>query len=105
MAFHTIKTVFSNISCGPYVAVRVKALKYQLTTKKYDENHYPILDTRISGLRPPSVTLTVPPLDSETGWTGELWSKTNILNWQNSDNSILLFFFAKKFLLQNFQIF
>ena len=43
---------------------------------------YPILDTRISGLRP-CVTLRVPPLDSETGWTGELWSKTNLLNWQN----------------------
>ena len=27
-----------------------------------------------------SATLTVPPLDSETGWTGELWSKTNFLN-------------------------
>ena len=24
-----------------------------------------------------------PVLDSETGWTGELWSKTNLLNWQN----------------------
>ena len=23
------------------------------------------------------------PLDSETGWTGELWSKTNLLNWPN----------------------
>ena len=34
-------------------------------------------------VRPPSVTLTVPPLDSETGWTGELWSKTNLLQWQN----------------------
>ena len=30
-----------------------------------------------------SVTLVLPPLDSETGWTGELWSKTNLLNWQN----------------------
>ena len=30
-----------------------------------------------------SVTLRGPPLDSETGWTGELWSKTNLLNWQN----------------------
>ena len=27
------------------------------------------------------VTLRLPPLDSETGWTGELWSKTNLLNW------------------------
>ena len=24
-----------------------------------------------------------PPLDSETGWTGELWSNTNLLKWQN----------------------
>ena len=31
----------------------------------------------------PSVTLRVPPLKSETGWTGELWSKTNLLNCQN----------------------
>ena len=39
--------------------------------------HYPwnpILDTRISGLPPSSVTLRVPPVKSETGWTGELWS-------------------------------
>ena len=24
-----------------------------------------------------------PPLDSEMGWAGELWSKTNLLTWQN----------------------
>ena len=23
------------------------------------------------------------PLKSETGWTAELWSKINLLNWQN----------------------
>ena len=28
---------------------------------------------------PSSVILRVPPLDSETGWTGELCSKTNLL--------------------------
>ena len=45
---------------------------------------YPILDKRISVLGPPpSVTLRLPPLDSETGWTGELWSKTNLLKWKN----------------------
>ena len=33
-------------------------------------------DFRLLLLRPSSVTLTVPPLDSEMGWTGELWSKT-----------------------------
>ena len=50
----------------------------------FTDINYPKLDTRIS-VRPPSfsVTLRVPPLDSETGWTGELWSKTNLLNWQN----------------------
>ena len=30
-------------------------------------------------LRAPSVTLVLPPLDSETGWIGELWSNTNLL--------------------------
>ena len=29
------------------------------------------------------VTLRLPPLDSDTGWTGELWSKTNLLKWLN----------------------
>ena len=34
-------------------------------------------------LRPLCVTLSGPPLlDSETGLTGELWSKTNLLKWQ-----------------------
>ena len=32
---------------------------------------------------PMYVTLRGPPLDSEMGWTRELWSKTNLLNWQN----------------------
>ena len=41
----------------------------------------------------PFITLRVPPLKSETGWTGELWSKTYLLNWQNEENSI---FFSKK---------
>ena len=31
----------------------------------------------------PSSRSGYPPLDSEMGWTGELWSKTNLLNWQN----------------------
>ena len=47
---------------------------------------YPILDTRISVracVSACSVTLRVPPLDSKMGLTGELWSKTNLLNWQN----------------------
>ena len=30
-----------------------------------------------------SVMLRQPPLDSESGWTGELWSKTNFLKRQN----------------------
>ena len=36
-------------------------------------------------LRPPSssVTLVLPPLDSETGWTGELWSNRILLILEN----------------------
>ena len=46
----------------------------------------PILDTRISYvLRPSScsVTLRLPPLYSEMGCTGELWSKTKFLILEN----------------------
>ena len=39
-------------------------------------------------------------LKSETGWTGELWSKTNLFNWPNKENSI---FSAKKKTLKNFE--
>ena len=48
--------------------------------------HYtdPILDTRISASSSfSSVTLRGPPLDSEMGWTGELWSKTKFLILEN----------------------
>ena len=44
----------------------------------------PILDTRISASSFSfSVTLRVPPLYSEMGWTGELWSKTKFLILEN----------------------
>ena len=48
---------------------------------------YPKLDTRISFVcsfvRPSCVTLRGPPLDSETGWTGELWSNPVLLILEN----------------------
>ena len=43
----------------------------------------PILDTRISVLCTLFVTLRRPALDFETGWTGELWLNTNLLNLEN----------------------
>ena len=49
-----------------------------------------------------------PPLDSEMGWTGKLWSKTNLLKWQNKEKSIyLLFFFVfqQKKYIEKFPIF
>ena len=44
-----------------------------------------ILDARISFVRPPppTVTLVLPPLDSETVWTGELWSNSFLLILDN----------------------
>ena len=46
---------------------------------------HPILDTRISfsSFSFSSVMLRGPPLDSEMGWTGELWSKTKFLILEN----------------------
>ena len=45
---------------------------------------HPILDTRISVLCPLSIhhAHDIFPLDSETGWTGEFWSKTNLITRQ-----------------------
>ena len=62
---------------------------------------YPKLDTRISVLclfvRPSRSG--DPPLDSETGWTEELWSKTNLLNWKTKR---ITFFFLQKNISQIF---
>ena len=35
-----------------------------------------------------SITLRIPPLDSETGWTGELGSNPVLLIFENLDHSI-----------------
>ena len=45
---------------------------------------HPILDMSISILCPSFVRSSssrYPPLDSEMGWTGEVWSKSNLLKW------------------------
>ena len=44
-----------------------------------------ILNTRISFVQtpPPSVMVRVPPLDFDTGWTGELWSNRILLILEN----------------------
>ena len=49
-----------------------------------------------------SVTLRVPSLDSEIGWTGEFWLKPNLLKWKKLRNYN---FSATKFLLQVFRFF
>ena len=51
----------------------------------------PKLDTRISFVRP-YVTLVLPPLKSETGWTGELWLNRVLLILENKDDSIFFSF-------------
>ena len=52
--------------------------------------------TRPSVFRPSSVTLRLPPLISEMGWTGELWSKTKFLILENKEDSIFYLFFRHK---------
>ena len=47
--------------------------------KKIYRHIYPILDTRISVILPFVCHAQGNPLDSARGWTGELWSKTNLL--------------------------
>ena len=64
-------------------------LSAQLRSQKTTAHRYPILDTRISVRMCVCVyvcvcvTLRGPPLDSETGWTGELWSNPVLLILQN----------------------
>ena len=65
----------------------------------------PKLDTRISVLRTSAfVTLRVPPLDSEMGWTGEVWSNHGLLILENYENCIFfrkyLFIYLFLFLLK-----
>ena len=63
---------------------RLRKLKKSKPPKLYYKSYIRHENFRPLSVHPDfSVTLRVPPLNSETGWTGELWSKTNLLNWQN----------------------
>ena len=66
----------------------------------------PILDRRISGLCPLSFVRHAqgtPPMYSETGWNGELWSKTYLLTCQT--NIIAYIFLLKKYIIKIFKLF
>ena len=47
-----------------------------------------------------SFSNTLLPLNLETGWTGELWSKTNLLKWQNLDFFLHFYGFINFFALK-----
>ena len=52
-----------------------------------------------------SVRFTVPSLDSKMGWTGDFWSKTNLLKQQNLEDTTLMtiyFYYTKKDLKKGF---
>ena len=73
------------VSVGVHFCIlhRLEALLVEHVHAVFNIN--PILDTRISvraSVRP-CVTLRGPPLDSETGWTGELWSNPVLLILEN----------------------
>ena len=60
----------------------------------YSELYYPILGTRVSVCLYVHLSRSCYHLlDSETGWTGELWSKINLVNWQILKDSIFFFIF------------
>ena len=54
-------------------------------------------------LDPVCVTLRLPHLDSETGWTGDFWSNNGFLKYQNKEHSIC--FLQKKSMLNLFGFF
>ena len=62
-----------------------KNTNYLIYWQSPGTHDYPKLDTGIS-VCPSSFSVCHAqgtPLESETGWTGEHWSKTNLLKWQN----------------------
>ena len=54
--------------CSDLANYKERVQKYYFRKEKY----CPATTTAVS------VTLRLPPLDSETGWTGERWSKNNL---------------------------
>ena len=78
-----VQTVIAKISFDCCECVSGVDQLYR-TPDAYHYSLHPILDTSIScSVRPSSVRLTVPPFNSATGWTGELWSKTKFLILEN----------------------
>ena len=72
----------------------VPVIRYQFLHNESNIRHGNLCPSSVLRL---SVTLRGPPSDSETGWTGELWSKINLLKWHNcTDCSYLFFFLIKK---------
>ena len=69
--------------------IKLEDEDFQLFLPIMDKMRHPILDTRISVCSCvrvfvcSCVTLRGPPLDSETGWTGELWSNPVLLILEN----------------------
>ena len=66
------------------------------------EKYRPATTPAAAAAAPMYVTFRGPLLYSEMGWTGELWSKTNLLNWQNIFISLRE---KKKIFMRLFQIF
>ena len=84
-----IEEVQAQCDCVPW------ALSSALTL---DLEVNPTLDKRISVLLLcPSVSLRPPPLDSETGWAGDLWSNTNLLRCQNLKKKMLFLYLLQVF--------
>ena len=57
----------------------LRAVHCTLKLGQHSALYHPILDSKIAVRPSPSVRHRLPLLDSETGWTSKLWTKTNLL--------------------------
>ena len=75
-----VKGLFSYLTAqDTFVSSTISTSDRAISSHDSYRHFNPISDARISVLLAPSHSC----LDSETWWTGELWSKTNLLEWQN----------------------
>ena len=78
------KLTSNSIALFGFSSIQIVHFTFRLNWVLFDlkDKLNPTLDPRISVplfVCPVCVTLSLPPLDSETGWTGDFWSNTYLI--------------------------